>query len=119
MVRPAAFVSERQVGRIFARVDVVITPSTAVPPPRIGAWHGLTANALNKAMLSGCPYGWPWNALGWPAVNVPAGITDDGLPVGAQLLGASGSEARLISLAAQLEQHQRWFQRHPPAAVTA
>jgi amidase len=115
MVRPTAFVSEYQVGRIFSRVDVVITPSTAVLPPRIGAWRRLNAGALNRAMLSGCPYGWPWNALGWPAVNVPAGLTADGLPVGAQLLGAAGSEARLISLAAQLEQHQRWFQRHPPA----
>jgi amidase len=95
-------------------VDVVLAPSTAVLPPPIGAWSGLDAGALNRAMVSGCPYGWPWNALGWPAVNVPAGLTEDGLPVGAQLLGTAGTEARLISLAAQLEQHQRWFDHHPP-----
>jgi amidase len=114
LTRPTAFWSERQVGRIFDRVDVVLAPSTAVPPPAVGAWSGLDAGGLNRAMVSGCPYGWPWNALGWPAVNVPAGLTDDGLPVGAQLLGTAGTEARLISLAAQLEQHQRWFDRHPP-----
>jgi amidase len=114
LTRPTAFWAERQVGRIFDRVDVVLAPSTAVPPPPVGTWSGLNSGALNRAMVTGCPYGWPWNALGWPAVNVPAGLTDDGLPVGAQLMGTAGTEAQLISLAGQLEQHQRWFERHPP-----
>jgi amidase len=46
-------------------------------------------------------------------VNVPAGFTGDGLPVGAQLLGPANSEPRLISLAAQLEADQRWFEKWP------
>ena len=41
--------------------------------------------------------------LGWPGVNVPAGFTEDGLPIGAQLLGPANSEPRLLALAAQLE----------------
>ncbi|HEX9338188.1 MAG TPA: amidase [Pseudonocardiaceae bacterium] len=113
LTRPTAFWAERQVGRIFDRVDVVLAPSTAVPPPPVGTWSGLNSAALNRAMVSGCPYGWPWNALGWPAVNVPAGLTEDGLPVGAQLMGTAGAEAQLISLAGQLEQHQGWSERHP------
>ena len=46
---------------------------------------------VEKAMIAACPYAWPWNVLGWPAVNVPAGFTPDGLPLGAQLLGPAGS----------------------------
>jgi amidase len=65
--------------------------------------------------VGACPYAWPWNVLGWPAVNVPAGITEEGLPVGAQLLGPANSESRLISLAAQLEAVERWQDRRPPA----
>jgi amidase len=52
--------------------------------------------------------------LGWPGVNVPAGFTDTGLPVGAQLLGPAGSERKLVSLAAQLETVERWADATPP-----
>jgi len=54
-------------------------------------------------MIGACPYTWPWNVLGWPAVNVPAGRTNGGLPIGAQLLGQADSEPMLLSLAAELQ----------------
>ena len=69
-------------------------------------------------MISACPYAWPWNVLGWPGVNVPAGLTPDGLPIGAQLLGPASSEPLLISLAAQLEGVERWADRAPDLAGT-
>jgi amidase len=98
--------------------DVVLTPTTAAPPPRIGAFDGLGAWRTDATMAAACPYAWPWNVLGWPAVNVPAGLTRDGLPVGAQLLGPACGEERLISLAAQLEADQRWYEKRPPAPVS-
>jgi amidase len=104
---------ERRVGRIFTTADVVLAPTTATPPPKVGAWDDLGSTALNRAMVGACPYAWPWNVLGWPGVNVPAGLTEDGLPLGAQLLGPSASEERLISLAAQLESHENWQNRRP------
>ncbi len=116
LVGPTATMSERQVGRIFERVDVVLAPTTATGPPRIGQWQDLNARALNRAIISACPYAWPWNALGWPALNVPAGLDERGLPIGAQLLGPAGSEALLISLAGQLERQQRWPDRYPSDA---
>jgi amidase len=116
LARATAGRLERRIGRIFSDVDVVLAPTTAAPPPQVGAWASLGANALNKAMVTACPYAWPWNVLGWPAVNVPAGFTADGLPVGAQLLGPSHGEARLISLAAQLEGVERWTDRRPARA---
>jgi amidase len=106
---------QRRAGRIFDTVDVVLTPTTATPPPKIGAMMELDANGLSKAMVQACPYAWPWNTLGWPAINIPAGPTTDGLPLGAQLLGPADSEELLISLAAQLESRERWQDRRPPA----
>ncbi|HET8994808.1 MAG TPA: amidase [Rhodococcus sp. (in: high G+C Gram-positive bacteria)] len=103
----------RRVGRIFDRVDVVLAPTTATPPPPVDAIEGLGGWATDKAITAACPYAWPWNVLGWPGVNVPAGFTDDGLPVGAQILGHDDSEPMLVSLAAQLESVLRWHEQTP------
>lgn len=105
----------RRIGAFFDRYDVLLTPTTAVPPPRIGSFDGLSAPRTDIRIAAACPYAWPWNVLGWPGVNVPAGFTAHGLPVGAQLLGPAGSEERLISLAAQLEADQRWYEKRPPS----
>jgi amidase len=107
------------VGRIFHRFDVVLMPTTAQPPTPIGAIDGLEAWATDKVVVAACPYTWPWNVVGWPGVNVPAGVTATGLPVGAQLLGPANSEGMLLRLAAQLEQVERWAERRPPHAALA
>ena len=102
-----------RVGRIFDRFDVVLAPTTAKPPLPIGAYEGIGGWATDQLMAGACPYAWPWNVLGWPAVNVPAGFTGRGLPVGAQLIGPACTEGLLISLAAQLESVRRCQDHHP------
>jgi len=103
-----------QIGRIFRRFDVVLAPTTAQPPPPIGTFDGLTNWQTDKRMIAACPYCWPWNVIGWPAVNVPAGFVEGDLPIGASLLGPAGSEPLLLALAAQLEALERWQCRRPP-----
>jgi amidase len=105
----------RRVGAIFKDFDVVLTPASASPPLRIGATAGLSGWATDRTMASACPYAWPWNVLGWPAMSVPAGLTREDLPIGAQLLGAANSEALLISLAAELQAVEGWHEHHAPA----
>lgn len=112
--RRAEVVLHRRIGRFFGRYDVVLAPTTAAPPLRIGALHGLRGLATDRAMIAACPYAWPWNVLGWPGVNVPAGFVGEGLPVGAQLLGPAHSEPLLVSVAAQLEAELRWHEHRPP-----
>jgi amidase len=107
------------VGRIFRRYDVVLMPTTAKPPAPIGAIDGLEAWPTDKLIVGHCPYTWVWNVLGWPGFNVPAGVTADGLPVGAQLLGPANAEGRLLQLAAQLERVERWARRRPPYVASA
>ncbi|MGW1627054.1 amidase [Streptomyces sp. NPDC002172] len=106
-----------RIGAFFTSYDVVLAPTTAAPPPRVGALLGLGQFATDRAMIAACPYAWPWNVLGWPGVNVPAGFVGDGLPVGAQLLGPADSEPLLVSLAAQLEAELRWHELWPPQAT--
>lgn len=120
--RRAEAALHRRVGAVFDTYDVVLAPTTATPPPRVGTMAALSGWRTDQAMLAACPYAWPWNVLGWPGVNVPAGRVAGGLPVGAQLLGPAGSEPLLISLAAQLEDDLRWHEHWPtpqPDARTA
>jgi amidase len=114
VARIAERVGHRRVGRVFRRYDVVLSPTSALPPLPIGACDGLSSWQTDRAIVAACPYAWPWNVLGWPGVNVPAGLTEAGLPIGAQLLGPADSEARLLSLAGQLEEAERWHERRPP-----
>ncbi len=104
----------RRIGRIFRRFDVVLSPTTAQPPLPIGACEGFTNWETDQRIVAACPYAWPWNVLGWPGVNVPAGRVAGDLPVGAQLLGPANSEPRLLALAAQLEAQERWHEHRPP-----
>ncbi|WP_425470934.1 amidase [Streptomyces armeniacus] len=116
LARAAEEPLRRRVGALFRRYDVVLAPTTATAPPRIGDLATLSGWQTDRTMIGHCPYAWPWNVLGWPGVNVPAGFTESGLPLGAQLLGPAGSEPLLVSLAAQLEADQRWYERWPEAA---
>jgi len=103
-----------QIGRIFKRFDAVLAPTTAKPPLEVGAADGLGNWGTDRLIVGACPYAWPWNVVGWPGVNVPAGLTGGGLPIGVQLLGPANSEGLLISLAAELEAQERWHERWPP-----
>ncbi|SHL78286.1 amidase [Streptomyces yunnanensis] len=121
-LRRARAVERRQqhrIGALFGSYDVLLTPTTATPPPRVGALARLSGWQTDKAMIAACPYAWPWNVLGWPGVSVPAGFSADGLPLGAQLLGPAHGEPRLISLAAQLQDALRWHERRPPPQAAA
>jgi amidase len=105
--------SQRRIGWIFNLVDVVLAPTTALPPPRVNSFDHRGGLSTDRAMIRACPVTWPWNLLGWPSINVPAGFTYGGLPIGVQLMGPANSEPLLISLAAELEALNGWGLRQP------
>ncbi len=105
--------TRRRIGSIFRTVDVVLAPTTAQPAPAVDAFDGLSSAATDRAMIAACPVTWPWNLVGWPSINVPAGFTTAGLPIGVQLMGPANSEPMLISLAAELEAISGWATQQP------
>ncbi len=111
--------SHRRIGWIFNLVDVVLAPTTAQPPPNVHDYDTLGGLATDRAMIRACPVTWPWNLLGWPSINVPAGFTSSGLPIGVQLMGPANSEPLLISLAAELEAINGWASKQPQRVVDA
>ena len=102
-----------RIGWIFNLADVVLAPTTAQPPLKIDAFDQLSGLATDRTMIRACPATWAWNLLGWPSINVPAGFTSDGLPIGVQLMGPANSEPLLVSLAAALEAINGWASREP------
>ncbi len=100
----------------FEEFDALLSPMTAAQPVRAGSWEGLGAARTMLGMVPAYPYSAIWNATGQPAAAVPSGFTADGLPLGAQLIGPSGGDATLISLAAQIEAERRWADHRPPVS---
>ena len=105
--------AHRRIGWIFNLADVVLAPTTAQPPPLVHDFDRRGGLSTDRAMIKACPATWPWNLLGWPSINVPAGFTSDGLPIGVQLMGPANSEPLLISLAAALEAINGWAMKQP------
>ncbi len=110
---------QRRISWIFNLVDVIIAPTTAQPPPLTHEFDRRGWSATERAAIAACPVTWPWNLLGWPSINVPAGFTSDGLPIGIQLMGPADSEPLLISLAAELEAITGWAAEQPEVWWTA
>ena len=96
--------------------DLLLTPTTAQPPPRLGALAS-PPDAPLEGFLRAAPYGAftaVFNMTGQPAISLPLHWTADGLPVGVQLVAAFGREDLLVRVAAQLEQARPWKDRRPP-----
>ena len=103
-----------RVNAIFDSHDVLMTPvmgGTALPVRR---WEGRSALWTVLGMSRFYPYCIPWNHLGNPSMAVPAGFAADGMPLSVQIVGRSGDEATLLSLAAQLEAERPWADKRPP-----
>jgi amidase len=104
-----------KLNRVLEDHDVLITPTTAQPPPRIGQYDGRGGLWTLNAVTALVPYNAPWNVTGQPAASVPAGFGADGLPRGVQIVGRPGDEASILSLAGQIEAERPWAQHRPDA----
>ncbi|HEX7609037.1 MAG TPA: amidase, partial [Solirubrobacteraceae bacterium] len=111
--------SRREIARWGRDFDVLLTPTSAILPPVAGAILEAQHAAPDQPVLdvvasvSFTAFG---NVTGLPAVSLPLHWSEEGLPVGVQLVGGPWQEAQLIALSAQLEGAQPWADRAPPIA---
>lgn len=85
--------------------DLLLTPTIPEVPPPLGTFVTAPDNPLGGAFRSAqvIPYCVPFNITGQPAISLPLHTTDDGLPVGTQLVARYGADRLLLTLAAHLE----------------
>jgi amidase len=128
----------REVGRWFERYDVLLTPTLASPPPKLGELSPKRSDLAALAVLRALPMGFALkkaldrlaedafefaafteiaNITGQPAMSVPLSWNAEGLPVGVQFVGRFGDEAALFRLAGQLERERPWASRCPSIAT--
>jgi amidase len=96
--------------------DLVLTPSLARPPVRHGEIDPLGENPAYEFKKSGefTPWTAGMNVTGQPAISLPLAQSEDGLPLGAHLIGAPLEEGLLLAVGRQLEQARPWAERIPP-----
>ncbi|MDD5564544.1 MAG: amidase [Thermoanaerobaculaceae bacterium] len=133
-------VVRRSVAAFFAHHDILLTPTLAHPPLRIGALapsagqrvamrvlgtipsRKVLARALDEMAAEGfeaTANTMLFNQTGQPAMSAPLWWNAEGLPIGTQFAARYGEEDLLFRLAAQLEQARPWFDRRPPLATAS
>lgn len=101
---------------LFDDYDVLIMPSAQMWPfdvtldyPREVA--GVEMDTYHRWMQVVVPAG----LIGLPVLAAPSGFGENGLPMGVQMIGANGSDARLLAIGATYHDATRWPQKHPPS----
>jgi aspartyl-tRNA(Asn)/glutamyl-tRNA(Gln) amidotransferase subunit A len=102
--------ARRSIAHVFADVDVLVSPTMPMPAPAIA---DLRANpdALRPAELKLLRNTRPFNVWGLPAISVPCGFTQSGLPIGLQIAGPHWREDLVLRLAHAYEQATAWHKR--------
>jgi len=108
---------ERSFIHQLSQFDAVLTPAMAMTPRPIGWYDAHDAEANFAEQVQYTPFTSMINVSGLPAIVLPVHQTEDGLPMGVQLIGRPGGEATLLALGAQLERKIRWQDRVPPEPV--
>ena len=95
--------------------DLLLTPSLGELPPTLGSFDDSGPDplrAIERAKLT-ASFSGAFNVTGQPAISLPLVRTDDGLPVGIQLVAPFGREDTLLAVAAQLERARPWADSLP------
>ncbi len=111
----AVRLSSVEIAGELQQFDVFVCPVLNNPPRPLGHWNMAEPDIdrYNQNMMPDCVFTAPFNISGLPAMSVPFHMTEDGLPIGVQLVGRYGDEVTLFQVASQLESIEKWYERSP------
>jgi aspartyl-tRNA(Asn)/glutamyl-tRNA(Gln) amidotransferase subunit A len=101
--------------KVFDDVDVLLTPTVAIPPPVIADLQKHPEN-LRPQELMMLRNTRPFNVWGIPTISIPCGFTKNGLPIGLQLAAAPWKGIVLFQAAQAYEQATEWHKKMPSLA---
>jgi aspartyl-tRNA(Asn)/glutamyl-tRNA(Gln) amidotransferase subunit A len=103
----------QEMAAVLRRVDALVMPTVPIPAPRIGQTTVDIGPERVETMWALSRLTRPANLSGFPAISVPCGFTQGGLPIGLQLTGRPFAEATILQIAHVYEQETTWHQRRP------
>ncbi len=102
----------RQMDAVLAGFDALVGPARATPAPRLDQELRSAAGGTAKDIMGAIG-----NGLGLPAITVPNGFSDTGLPTGVQFMGRAYDENAILAVARTYQSLTTWHLRHPPGLV--
>jgi aspartyl-tRNA(Asn)/glutamyl-tRNA(Gln) amidotransferase subunit A len=98
----------------FEKYDLLLTPTIACPPFKVGLDNPSEIAGRPVQPYAWLPFTYPFNMTGQPAASVPCGFTNDGLPVGLQIVGRRFADRAVLQAAAAFERLRPWADKRPP-----
>jgi amidase len=114
--------SARRAARWWAGgFDLLLTPTMGEPPTRLGEFAPDPEDPTSPLKRSVPTGGFTayWNSSGQPAISLPLHWSEEGLPIGVQLVAPYGREDLLIRIASQLEAARPWVDQVPSVFATS
>ncbi len=101
----------RQLDDMFSRFDALVLPTLSVVPPLIGAGKLLLGGKEMSSQEAMIHVTWIANLGGLPAVTIPCGFEDGGLPVGLMIMGKKYADSEILALASRYQLLTRWHEK--------
>jgi aspartyl-tRNA(Asn)/glutamyl-tRNA(Gln) amidotransferase subunit A len=104
---------EQEVYKFFKKFDILITPTTAVPPFELGKMFPEKIAGKSVSPVGWMPFAYPFNMTWNPAASIPCGWTKDGLPIGMQIVGKKWDEKTVLQVSKAFEELSPWQEKRP------
>ena len=105
----------RDFAKIWTHLDCLMTPATPITAPKIGEMSVAIGSFTEDVRMAATRLARPFNILGWPALALPCGFSNAGMPIGLQLVAPPQQEDSLLQAGAALEDAFGILGRRPPA----
>jgi len=105
---------KRECKSVFESVDVIVTPTTPIPAPRIDGIDKPWGDGPEKAATALARFTRFFNIVGLPAISIPCGFTPGGLPLGMQIVGKPFDESMVLRVAYAYEQDTKFYASKDP-----
>ena len=105
---------QSQIGDLFEKYDLLLTPTMAVPAFVVGQHPVVIGGREVDPFWGYNPFTFPFNMTMQTAASIPCGFSSDGMPIGLHIIGRRGEETTVLSASSAFEEARPWTDKLPP-----